>query len=53
MDEEHEYKMDILAIEKIIAQKKLEQMYDTSQRASTGDYSSVSSGDIQTYQELF
>ena len=50
MDEEHKYKMDILVIKKKIAQKKLEQMYETT---STGDYSSVSSGDLQTYQELF
>ena len=45
--------MDILAIEKKIALTKLEQMYDTSQTTSTGDYSSVSSGDLNMYQELF
>ena len=53
MDEEHKLRMEILAIEKTIAQKNLEQMYDTSQTTSTGDYRSVSSGDIPTYQELF
>ena len=53
MDKEHKLRMEILAIEKTIAQKNLEQMYDTSQTTSTGDYSSVSSGDIPTYQELF
>ena len=50
MDEEHELKMDILAIKKQIALRKLDHLVDSSNPTS---YSTMSSEDVTSYHQLY